>query len=215
MSMKARTQGMNKSQPWTAWCLGEGAEGVGAHDGVRDLAVLVHARAAVAVELAEVDAVVVLVQERVHAGEGQHRVVVAGQQYELHEALVEIEQLAVLLVGPVALDHLAEDAVARLGRALHDLVGSAVEQARHEGGGHHLVVHDGRGVLHVVERGAAALDVAVQLVDDLEVLAGVIGIAWHEGSVPWAFVHLAKCSTTAAKRGQRVGKPLAADEVTA
>mgnify|MGYP000270556385 CR=1 FL=1 len=57
--------------------------------------------------------------------------------------------------------------------------------------------------------GAAALDVAVQLVDDLEVLAGVIGIAWHEGSVPWAFVHLDKCSTTAAKRGQRVGKPLA------
>ena len=57
--------------------------------------------------------------------------------------------------------------------------------------------------------GAAALDVAVQLVDDLEVLAGVIGIAWHEGSVPWAFVHLDKCSTTAAKRGQRVVKPLA------
>ena len=57
--------------------------------------------------------------------------------------------------------------------------------------------------------GAAALDVAVQLVDDLEVLAGVIGIAWHEGSVPWAFVHLDKCSTTYAGRGQRVGKPLA------
>ena len=155
------------------------------------------------------DAVVVLVEEGVHAGEGQHGIVVAGQADELHKALVEIEELAVLLVFPIALDDLAEDAVARLGRALHDLVGLAVEQARHEGGGHHLVVHDGRGVLHVVEGGAAAFNVAVQLVDDLEVLAGVIGIAWHEGSVPWAFVHLDKCSTTYAGRGQRVGKPLA------
>ena len=155
------------------------AERLGAGHGDRDLAVLVHARGAVAVELAELDRVVVLVEERVHARERQRRVVATRQQDEVDQARVELEHLAVGGVGQVALDDLAQDAVRGLGRALHGVVGALVEQARHERGVDDLVVHDGGGAVHVGTRVAAPLDVPVERVHDLEVLSRELRVGLH------------------------------------
>ena len=74
---------------------------------MRDFAVLVHARAAVAVEFAKRHVAGVLVQEDVEAGEGQQRVVAARDQDELGQARVVVEDLAVFGVVEVVLHDLA------------------------------------------------------------------------------------------------------------
>ncbi len=159
----------------------EGRERLRARDGVGDLAVLVHAGRPVAVELAELHVEGVLVYEGVDAGERQQRVVAPRQQDEPAQPLVEVEQAAVVLVVEVALHHLAQDAVRRLGGRLHRVVGALAEEPRNERAGDHLVVHDGGGALHVVEGAPPVVDGAVQLVDDVEVLGCVVGVGSHGG----------------------------------
>ena len=64
-------------------------EALRAEQGVRDLAILVHARRAVGVELAKADTVIVLVEEHVDAGEREQCIVAAREQDELFETRVE------------------------------------------------------------------------------------------------------------------------------
>ena len=87
--------------------------------------------------------------------------------------------------------------MARLGRALHDLVGFAVEQARHEGGGHHLVAVSYTHLEHpaVVGGGGADGHVVglVGLHHDPPVQLGAPGAARHlldelEGALAGAVV---------------------------
>ena len=164
--------------------LREGAVACRTLDGVGDLAVLVHAGRSIAVELAKAAFKRVLVQESVDAGEGEHSIVAAGEQDKLFQSFVEVEDAAIVGVGQIVLDHLYEDSVRSLGDVAQRAPRFVVEQARHEGAGHHLVMHDRRRILHVVVSGPASCQVATQICHCVEVFFGKACVAAHMPSFP-------------------------------
>ena len=87
--------------------LGEKLECFCLVDAVGDLAVLVHARRAIAVELAESAAEVIFVQEYVDAGERQRVGVTARQKHQFAQALIEGEHVAIFGCFAVMLEDFA------------------------------------------------------------------------------------------------------------
>ena len=129
---------------------GEALVGRGVADRRQGLAVLVHSRGAVGVELAERHGAVVLVEEGVDAGDGHERLVAAGQHDEPLVALVEVEQGPVVPVAAVGVDHLDEDPVHGLGHGLHRPAAAFVQQLREKRRVQHVSAHHRRGSFHIV-----------------------------------------------------------------
>ena len=121
---------------------GEAREGFAAFDAVNDLAILVESRRTIAVELAERACERVFVEEDIHACEGEDGIVAAGEQDELHQPRIIIEDRAIGFVAAIALDHLAQDGMDRFrdeAKALPDFV---VVEAGNEACAHHAMMDD-------------------------------------------------------------------------
>ena len=103
----------------------------------------------------------------------QHGIVVARQQNQINQALVDVVHMAVLGVFQVFAYDSHQDVVRGFGGVFEIVVGLLAEEARHVGGVHHGAVIDRGGVLHVAAGGFHALRIAVKRRYVLQIFVGI------------------------------------------
>ena len=138
-------------------------KGAGQHQVAR------HGARPVGVELAELVRQVILVEEQVKAAHGQLLVVAARQKDEALHFLGEAEQVAVGGVVHIVRDNLGEDGVDLRAGVLQEGHVGGVEEIGHVGEARGSPMHPDVGVLHEIESGATARQVAVEVADGLDV----------------------------------------------